>query len=64
MKATKQDIVDLVTITVENLPGNSHNVLLDGDNILIDNKPLPMWRIMACRNSVKGFINLIKETLR
>lgn len=63
MEPTTQNIVDLVTITVKNLGGDANSVQCNGGNILVGDKPIPIWRILACRNSARGFVDLIKEVL-
>jgi len=63
MEPTTQDIVDLVTVMVKNLGGDANSVQYNSGNILVGDKPIPMWRIMACRNSARGFVDLIRESI-
>ena len=70
MEATNLDMMDLVAVTVGNIRsgGISDNdiatdVRLDGNNVLVGSKPIPIHKIRACRNSAKGFLNLIKSVL-
>jgi len=59
MEVNNNDILDLVQTTVIDL-GVKTCVRLDGDNILIGNAPVSIASILACKNSAKAFVNLIR----
>lgn len=63
MKATDQDIVDLIVTTVINLDSDV-DVRLSGDNVLVGSTPVPMVSVKAaCKHSAKAFLSLIKRAL-
>lgn len=63
MRATTQDIVNLVETTVTDLGGKAQDVMCDGTNILIKNKPLAISKIMACKHSCAKFVDLIRSNM-
>lgn len=63
VEPSTQDIVDLVTVTVKDLGGDADSVQYSGDNILIGDKPISIHRILTCKNSPKGFVDLIRKNI-
>ena len=63
MEPSIQDIVDLVTVTVGDMYSDSFSVQISGDNILVNNNPVPLSEIMANRYSAKEFMDLIRSAL-
>ena len=70
MKPSNFDVLDLVAVTVGNIRNDSIgdfdialDVRLDGDNILIGNKPVSIDNIKAHAHSAKGFLKFIKTKM-
>ena len=59
MRATNYDILDLVLVMVNNLPGKTPDVRLAGHNILIGNKPVSIADIKAAKHNTREFVEFI-----
>lgn len=63
MEVTHHDILDLVLVTVNDLPGKTPDVRLSGNNIFIGNKPVPIADIKAAKYNAREFVNLIRAAM-